>query len=232
MCALKLVKQPMVNYLLLFAACATAGFLSGVFAAHLPGDSSAWASWIQAVGSIVAILGAYYVGERQGRTALASVERGHTLAERAKRRAILAIGEAAFERAKKIENVLKGEKPRENMFLVYDKSIARSISGALSAIQLQDVGSREGVLAILDIRDQFVFLEQSMDVFLAGPWKHPELKLALEEYKNGYPDRPNLLSDLLKTSFGVLAANVQVHIDEIRRRYSVLSSELERVETK
>ncbi|WP_146230008.1 hypothetical protein [Paraburkholderia tropica] len=217
----------MLKYVLLTAACAAAGYFSGAFAAHFPGDSSAWASWIQAVGSIVAILGAYYVGERQSRAALASVERGHTLAEQAKRRAILAIGEAAFERAQKIENVLKGERPRENMFLVYDKSIARSISGALSAIPLQDVGSREGVLAILDLRDQFVFLEQSMDAFLAGPWKHPELKLTLEEYKNGYPGYPNVLNDLLKTSFEALNKNVQVHIDEIRRRYLVLTSELE-----
>ncbi|MDF3115835.1 hypothetical protein KPA94_20635 [Burkholderia semiarida] len=58
-------------------AIGIAGFVLGLtfacFLGRLPGNSSEWASWVQAVGSILAILGAFLVAHYQGQQQLAHV---------------------------------------------------------------------------------------------------------------------------------------------------------------
>ncbi|WP_241301083.1 hypothetical protein [Burkholderia cenocepacia] len=78
-------------------AMGVGGFVLGLtfacFIGRLPGNSGEWASWVQAVGSILAILGAFLVAHYQGQTQIAQVRENSDKAR-------LAEGELAYVFAK------------------------------------------------------------------------------------------------------------------------------------
>ncbi|MGF6936829.1 hypothetical protein OKW41_005991 [Paraburkholderia sp. UCT70] len=57
----------MIKWVSFIVASGVLGFTAGGFASHFPGSSNDWASWVQAVGSIGAIVGAFLFGDRDAR---------------------------------------------------------------------------------------------------------------------------------------------------------------------
>lgn len=58
-------------------------------------SKSDWASWVQAIGSIAAILFAYVLGEKQAKVAFASVREADKIAAQRKFDSILAVADSA-----------------------------------------------------------------------------------------------------------------------------------------
>src|ERR1700733_5590349 len=181
--------------------------------------SQTLAAWVQAIGSIGAILGAFWISARQSKAALQSVTTAQLLAERSRQKSILAIAEAANAHAKRFgEAVAAGP---ADLMLIYDRTIINGIADALGRAPAHELGSRDAVIALLSLRDQFVFLGITLDAFIAGPWKHPEMRELLEQLSG--PDDRKQQAQVLETSWRVLAKNVTVHVTKIREDYESLA---------
>ncbi|WP_156545739.1 hypothetical protein [Cupriavidus sp. D384] len=190
------------------------GATSGKFAEY---DRNAMASWLQAIGSIGAILGAIWVVRYQGDLAL-----------RARRQAFLAVAEAAKTRADDFAALLEGKDARQSMTVHFHQSIIDGLVGALSAMPVHELNSRESVIAMLTIRDQVVFLGNSIRTLVDGAWKHPEMRPVLEEARDGHPGEPKdlrPLGEMVREFERVLADNALNHVNLIRENYDVLVRE-------
>jgi response regulator RpfG family c-di-GMP phosphodiesterase len=78
------------------------------------------------------------------------------------------------------------------------------------------------VLALLSLRDQFVFLGKGVEDFIAGPSANPELRAAVE----AYGDDLRAQTDLRRRQRDQLAKNVEQRVAEIARQYRRLESDL------
>ncbi|MDQ0012950.1 hypothetical protein J2W23_001329 [Variovorax boronicumulans] len=169
-----------------------------------------WSGWIQAFGSVLAIAGAYWVGERQSGAAL---RQQHLLAERTeseRRKAIVAIAAAAQSRASEIGAIFDEQKiDLARFFREYDKSIVRSLATALSGIPVHELGSAAGVAALLNLRDQLSFLEGSIE-----RWEtHRHDSSVVEPGTRDQYDE-------------VAAENVRKHVLAIQRQFNILKTSL------
>lgn len=186
---------------------ALAWFLSKRFAGAGGQDLAAW---LQAVGSIAAILAAFLVGRQ-------------TIAEERneRRRSIVAVAGAAAEHARRIREVLdRGDDPGNvRMYNVYDKSIVDSMVHALTNAPAHEVGSPEGVIALLALRDQCVFLGVQMEAYLRGPWKLEGVQKAIESCG----DDRKAQRDTIQAAEQSLRANVRMRLEQIQLRYSELA---------
>jgi hypothetical protein len=120
-------------------------------------DASLMASWMQAIGSIGAILGAYWIGEKQMRVAEAKAERDK--ADR--KRAYFAIAEVALVEARAIETFVNT--PRINaLLMIFETSQRRAgiAAEALSGIPLHELGSAQAIAAISAMRAQMHDLQR------------------------------------------------------------------------
>jgi ABC-type nickel/cobalt efflux system permease component RcnA len=112
-------------------------------------QSQTAAAWFQAIGSIAAIVAAFWMGERQARAALQSVVDAHSIEQKDRRRSILAVAEAAAEHARRIDEAFSQPEPRPALTSVYDKTIIAGMAEALGRAPAHEVGSRDGVIALL-----------------------------------------------------------------------------------
>ncbi|WP_354677480.1 hypothetical protein [Cupriavidus plantarum] len=197
------------------------GFIAGLFVTaffkYLPSNSGEWASWVQAVGSIGAIAGAVWVASSQ------SVN-----ARREKQAAIFAVAHAAVEEARKIRNYLIAEDPEDQLRVNYHKSILESYFGALSNCPVHELHSPVAVTALLMLRDQFLFLRESVETCLAGPAKQPQWKDLYEDLDGVLISDENArqLRTRMEGQRAVLRRNVEVHINAIETRYTEMVSAL------
>jgi hypothetical protein len=199
----------------LFVLAVTVGGV--LFFAYPIKSSSDVAAWLQAIGSIGAILGAVWIGNRQVRAALSAEAR----ASAGRRKSILAIAEAAYAHSEQFRRLLEEPDQRASLSLNYHESIINGIVEALAGIPFHEVGSRDGVMAVLSLRDQLLFLKKSIEIFLAGPWKHPDIGPDLERYR--LAGEKAVVNDVLKTTNHVLARNIGNHLDVIRANYLALA---------
>ena len=172
-------------------------------------------AWLQATASVAAIIAAFIVGKWQATAALTAVAAAHTLEERSRRRSILAIAEAGAEHARRIGIALSaGDRIQASVALidVYDKSIVDGMVRALTDVPVHEVGSRDAVIALLALRDQFVFLGITMEKYQAGPWRDPELKEAIEACDPATEARRNTIESA-----------EQVLLDNARRRLAAIA---------
>ena len=109
-----------------------------------------------------------------------AVVTAHSIEKAGRRQSILAVAEAADEGVAQILEAIQAPDPRAALMLVYDRSIVDSIVNALSVVPAYEVGSPDAVLALLQLRDQFVFLGAVVQRFLDGPWKDPDLKTIID----------------------------------------------------
>ena len=98
------LKTNVVRYPLL-AISATAALISWGLAAGL--DKSEWASWVQAVGSIAAILVAFRLGAKQSKDAIAAIVFGYDHATYRKYQAYSVIVQAALRHSETCLTVYK-----------------------------------------------------------------------------------------------------------------------------
>jgi hypothetical protein len=174
-------------------------------------ESQTLAAWVQAIGSIATIIGAYFLGERQGSIALRNSRLLAKDAEQIKRDSILEIARMAVDRATEI-GALFADQPIDTarMAANYHPSILESRATALSSIPVLEVGSAEAAAALLDIRDQLVFLKNAVQQWSDG------------KSKSGNPGS----GDRLQWD-AVWCTNVRTHITCIERHFESLKAALQ-----
>jgi hypothetical protein len=119
------------------------------------------AAWLQAFGSIGAILGALYLGERQASAALNNEMKLKRNELRRWTDSILAIAEAANEQAKELEKIYSNGIAHDlDIFLVYDSAAMKHIDEALSSVPVHELGSYKAVTAFIELRKSFANLQK------------------------------------------------------------------------
>jgi hypothetical protein len=126
------------------------------------------ASWVQAVGSIAAIIGSYFIGERQAKAALAATQKAHQLAEETRRTVeakaaqerragMYAVVLAAHNHTVEIKEALDDEY-NIKMYSIYHPSIIDSMIELLSKLPIHTLGSERAIAAFVIYNGQFTFL--------------------------------------------------------------------------
>ncbi|MET4676203.1 MULTISPECIES: hypothetical protein [unclassified Luteibacter] len=133
---------------------------------------------------------------------------------------LFAVVQAAFDQTEAISLVMNREVPRESLHEVYHRVVTQRYIRALEALPLFEFGAKGGVAAILSMRDQFLFLEEALELYLAGPWKYPELRKTLDSFIR--PEDRHELSSALDRANAVLIHNVRVHLAEISSNYELI----------
>jgi hypothetical protein len=170
--------------------------------------SSDWAAWVQAFGAIGAIAAVLYVVWLQPGAAL-----------RARRKGILAIAEAGLVRAKRIGETFSRPDPLEIsdvLYIIYHQAIIDDIVQALTNVPAHETGSRDAVVALSNLRDQFRLLGASIEIF-ETPTKDPgtiKRLVALDD-----AERRRFLAGRQPT----LAKNVRDRVAAIQRDYEALA---------
>jgi hypothetical protein len=173
--------------------------------------SGNWAAWARAFAVTAAIVAVLWVVWLQPRAA-----------RRARQKGILAIAEAGLERAKQIGEAFAQPGPLEISAIIYVIHQQTAIDGvvqALTNVRAHGIGSRDVVIALSRLQDQFRSLIASIEI-LETPIKDPRaLKrvLALDD-----AERRRYLTGLRP----VLDENVRDHITTIQRDYAALARAL------
>jgi len=112
-----------------------------------------WAAWVQAVGSIAAIFGAYHIGDRQSK---------RTKLERLA--AVTAICAAAINRVELVARIFTTtEDEYRKRYFEFDVTQIDGVIGAMKSIPYHELGNPEAVVAILELHDQLVFMKQTIE---------------------------------------------------------------------
>lgn len=197
-------------------------------------NSGSVASWVQAVGSIAAIIGAYFIGERQAKAALTATQKAHQLAEET-RQAVAALDEherrkgmyavilAAHNHTQQIKEALNDEFYIK-MYSVYHPSIIDSMIELLSKLPIHTLGSERAIAAFVIYSGQFTFLKGAMAEYLDGPYTDEIKKQIAELKEHAYDERYS--DDLLLSKRAVLRKNVETHIDRIELEFRILDQEI------
>ena len=173
--------------------------------------SSHWAGGLcAAIGSVVAAL--YVVWLRPG------------AALKARQKSILAIAEAGLVRVRQIGDVFAPPGSLDIsgvVYVIHHRTFIEGIVEALTNVPVHDIGSRDGVVALMSLRDQFQILGTSIEIF-ETPTKDPGMVkrlLALDE-----TERRQFLTGRQPT----LAKNVGDRLASLQRDYEALARALNR----
>jgi hypothetical protein len=122
-------------------------------------SSTEWANWVQAVGSIVAIAVAFTVGARQGKDAIAAISFDHRYEANRRYAAYSVIAEAARKHSAICLAIFT---PHGFHFMNVDVAdvvkSGESVSSALQAIPIHEVGTYEAVDALLALKTNVDYL--------------------------------------------------------------------------
>lgn len=173
-------------------------------------------AWIQAIGSILALLLAIFVSK---------IPVNH--AASVKRKTIFAIAEATHTHACNIRNGIDAMGwPTGNNYLiytVYNKVVIEGIVKALQGVPMHELGSSKGVLAMLSLINQMVFLGSAVETLLNGPFNHPEIAKTLNSIdQKDHAERLKLGA----MGFSILQANARSHLNQIDKDYESLKESL------
>jgi len=173
-------------------------------------------AWIQAIGSILALVIVILVSKTPVNHA-ASV----------KRKTIFAIAEAAHTHACNIRNAIDAMEwltgNNSQIYTVYNKVVIEGVVKALQGVPMHELGSSKGVLAMLSLTDQMVFLGTAVEILLQGPHKHPGIAKTLDSIDQD--DRAQR-QKVCATGFSILQANARVHLNQIDKDYESLKESL------
>jgi hypothetical protein len=127
-----------------FAAGLLLGWVFALYRLYPPARSADAAAWVQAVGSIAAIAGAFYIGARQAKAQELARQRQAREGERRKRSQCLAIAETAVGYARR----LVPEEP-SGVLLASGNDADRlgEVVTAMQAIPLHEIGSADVIVA-------------------------------------------------------------------------------------
>lgn len=173
-----------------------AGLVAGmaIYAAAYPVfQSSEWAAWVQAIGSVSALGIAVWVASRQARLTReihSSEARSRSMVEhltqqrraaerRSWLRAVVAIIENAAEHVKQIEIAVSGEPlfeghPMSDVHLATELSHFRASVSALRAITLTDLRSYDAVHGVMGLANEAELIIDYLDRAEAAPHDDPD----------------------------------------------------------
>ncbi|WP_198294866.1 hypothetical protein [Burkholderia ubonensis] len=216
-----------------------ATFLVTLVIAVMAIDAWGWnagnvASWVQAVGSIAAIIGSYFIGERQAKAALAATQKAHQLAEESRliveakaaqerRAGMYAVVLAAHNHTVQIKEALDDEY-NIKMYSIYHPSIIDSMIELLSKLPIHTLGSERAIAAFVIYNGQFTFLKGAMAKYLAGPYTDETNEQLAELKKHAYDEKYS--DDVISSKRAVLRKNVETHIDRIQKEFEILDREI------
>lgn len=153
-------------------------------------EDDAAAGWAQAFGAVIAIAGSYYLGERQANTALKNAILMDELARAKKRSAIIAIADTARKVAEPIsERYDLNNRHKFALLVVYNKQIFSGHIDAIAAIPVHEIGSADGVTALLGLKNCMIEMQAAIEKFLGTPV--PATAVIYEVYEQPDP-RPAL----------------------------------------
>lgn len=145
-------------------------------------DKSEWASWVQAVGSIVALLFAFLLGERQAKATLEGVREANRIDARRRYDAIVALAESAEEYTSRIGAIFHdGGFGYLELKIKYQESIMLDLIDALKSVSALDLGSYNAIFALASLRTAMVDFKGNVDRARADLEKHKN------EERNSYP---------------------------------------------
>jgi hypothetical protein len=173
--------------------------------------SAHWAGWVSAA------IGVFSVG-------LSVVWLRPGISLKARQKGVLAIAEAGLRRAKQIGDTFAPTGSldiSDVVYAVHHRTIIEGIAEALTNVSVHDIGSRDGVVALLSLRDQFQFLGKSIEIFGTPTQDAGMLKrlVALDE-----TERRQYLTDRQP----ILSKNVGDRLATIQRDYDALARALNR----
>lgn len=190
-------------------------------AAHPVFQSEHWASWVQAVGSIAAIGGAYWIGKQQARFA-------ENLRIERTRKAILGIGDLALERANLVAGLLSLNEVKlsdsgmlmagARLMSEYHKSLSDGVISAIESIPFAEVGSAKAIAALQGLQLQFGFLDQAITNFNGGPENHEMLAKILKQLEPGKPEyifHKEQMQEALRSQVRDRIKYIKRHYDEL-----------------
>lgn len=181
------------------------------------------AGWIQAIGSIFAIVSSFFIANNQYKENIKSIIKSQKLASNAKKKGILSVVRFAKMHASNIDAAIPEDVPT-NIYKVYDITIINGVVEALSAAPLYEIDSPEAIGALLSLRDQFVFLGHRVDEYIAGPLKHKEMAHTLEGLHD--PQYKSARDKTLIVQKQVLAKNVKERIKYIHEKINIIENSL------
>ncbi|HCF2575850.1 hypothetical protein [Pseudomonas monteilii] len=185
--------------------------------------SSAWSvissngmpAWVQAIGSIIALVVAIRVSRL-------SVEHAGLL----KQKTIFSIAEAVREYSSKVRAAINDidDDPGSNISLyhVYHRDVTAGLVRALQGVPVHELASGQQVLAILGLANQLVFMGDATDKLLGPASMQPEVLKALESLGDDH-ERRRKISDI---ALNVLKRNALNHLDKMDEHYNSLKSTL------
>lgn len=182
-------------------------------------DPYLFASWVQAVGSVLAIVGTVWAVQFQSASAL-----------RDRKEAILGVADAVQTWSKKIREMLSETRPRSTLQTKFHDSVLKGLIGALGSIPIQDVGRGEAVVAFLDLRNQLAFLSKAIEEYAPSPWVDQEFVKTYEQMKDSGATREQL-AELLEIHESVLLGNIASQLDAVDRHLKRLSKAMGRQHT-
>src|ERR1019366_3889683 len=146
----------------------------------------------------------------------------HLIEEKSRQRSILAIAEAADEHARRIGElfITTGIESSVALYTVYDKSIIDGVVRALTDVPVHEIGSRDGVMALLSLRDQFVFLGINVEEYKKPASEAPQLQHSLEHLSG--PENSKARQELIEQYRTIMAKNVRMRVEQIRKDYMSL----------
>jgi hypothetical protein len=161
----------MNNWQMKYAAMVLSAMLSYAAYQWIPWEemgAAEWASWVQAIGSIGAIIGAYYFGERQAQAAVRSAFEIDALSEVKRQKSYFEIVAAACDYANRISKHFSSDWVNKiGITLEYDEQIAASLIDAISAVPIHDLGTDERVRAWIDTKIALVYFQNAMVAYMA-----------------------------------------------------------------
>ncbi|MFC3457224.1 hypothetical protein [Massilia haematophila] len=133
-------------------------------------NAGEWASWVQAVGSIAAILIAYFLGERQAQAAVDTMREAEQLSSARTYDQIVALAESVEKFTESMSTIFHdGGFDYLVLRHKYDEAITESLLDSLKAVSAHELGSYNAILALTtlrkalqDFRDNMARIEQHL----------------------------------------------------------------------
>ncbi|KVF27621.1 MULTISPECIES: hypothetical protein [Burkholderia] len=141
-----------------FAMCAlgiVTAFLVYAFKEHSEGA----AAWIQAVGSIGAIIGAYYIGRWQAAAAEIQAKRVRDEILKGKQLAARAIADAAYGEVKAANNAIGDTYLVWRHWFHYRPSVFSAQIEAISRLQLFELDDADAMRSIIDLQNSMLSMQ-------------------------------------------------------------------------
>ncbi|WP_186270067.1 hypothetical protein [Burkholderia gladioli] len=146
--------------MLLFIVGVACGVILGWFIRFPPTDSSSAAGWAQAIGTIGAILAAFWIGNAQGRLAIKMRQ-----ADRLDRyTAIEAVLTMAYERAQSLQSEIL-MLPMNDMFKLVNMDLVaklRVMFTAIDGLTVDGIASAEIAVALLDAKTAIKHIDDKL----------------------------------------------------------------------